>query len=866
MSHPFPCLSAIFLLLAPALHAQIRESAINQPTATNPREFRLVQNIPLADRPPTSLLVQVQNPPPTPDANAPAEPPPGPGGPGMGGPRGGFGGFGGPRGGGSSSSDETFRIDGDKVSLQFPNNSIIDILGIYERLTNKTLIKDTSIFEGQTISLVTPQPVEKGEAIKLIEASLLTNGYAIVADPDGKSARILPTRTQGAATTQFSQGVLFYQSANDLPDNETIVSYFMPLANLDPVEAAEMLGAHVGLSVYGRITPVLNPPGLLLTESSNIVKQLVSIKEVIDTPSTTSSLVTKFIPLKYADAATVAQIVQATIDAQTTDSIEKGITTIRGGSPQQTQQRGSDRDRQQQSQQPQSAPQSGNQTSSSKITPEPRAQSQVVADSRLNQILIVAEPEDYAYISSLILEFDKPVDVPEPYERKLKNIFSLDVVSVLADLLKDTTASTQLPGGGTLTQQQQQLVSSNQLVTGRTATSTRGGTFSGATGGGTTTDTGGVNSRPDQLIEPEEDNAPVSVLVNKTRIIADPLANAILVIGPKEDQDKVNLILDKLDRKPPQVYLATVIGQLTLGDGYEFGIDYLQKFTRTGSNSGLTSSLISTRDDIITSNNVSDITTNLITSAIGNANGFNVYGQIGETVDAFVNALETTNNFKVLSRPSVFALNNKKASITSGQSIPVPSQSITNSNNTGNGSGNVTTTIEYKDVVLKLEVIPLINPDGDVTLKIAQVNDTVVGSQIVDNNSIPIIGTEQLLTTATVQTGNTIVLGGLITEQDNTTTEGIPVISRIPGVGRLFKNDVTSKERKELIVFIQPIVVDGHNDLARTSAAEDLRTKVGADAAQAFPQRVTTPAPTSIDLPASDPEPVKRKRWFNFGR
>ena len=107
-----------------------------------------------------------------------------------------------------------------------------------------------------------------------------------------------------------------------------------------------------------------------------------------------------------------------------------------------------------------------------------------------------------------------------------------------------------------------------------------------------------MTSRPDLLLESEEQTAPVSVLINKTRLIADPLANSIIVIGPQENQDKVDMLLDKLDRKSPQVYLATVIGQLTLGDGYQFGIDYLQRFTPTGANSGVASALI-TREDII---------------------------------------------------------------------------------------------------------------------------------------------------------------------------------------------------------------------------------------------------------------------------
>jgi type II secretory pathway component GspD/PulD (secretin) len=233
--------------------------------------------------------------------------------------------MGGPNGGG----DETFTITGDQVSLQFPNNPVADLLSIYERLTGKTLVKDTNIFEGASISLVTPKPVLKDEAVKLIEATLLTNGYAIVADPDGKSTRILPTRGQGVSSMQFSAGVNFYTSEKDIPEGETLITYFMKLDFLDPTEGQEILANHIGLNVYGRITPVLTPPGLLITESATIVKQLISIRAAIDVGDTGSSLVTKFIPVVYADAGTVAQIIQSTISAQATERETKGIKTVR---------------------------------------------------------------------------------------------------------------------------------------------------------------------------------------------------------------------------------------------------------------------------------------------------------------------------------------------------------------------------------------------------------------------------------------------------------------------------------------------------------------------------------------------------------
>lgn len=749
-----------------------------------------------------------------------------------------------------STLSQTIRMEGDRIVLQFPNNPVADMLSIYELLTNITLIKDTNIFnDGAPVSLATPRAVSKEEAVKLIEATLLTNGYAIVMEPDGKSARILPARNQSANAVQFSHGVRFYTSALDLPTGETIVTYFMKLDFIDPEEAAAMFSGHVGLSVYGRITPVLTPPGLLLTESSTVIKQLISIREAIDVGDTGSSLVTKFIPVEYAEAATIAQIIQATLNAQAQEKETKGVNTIRGNVSSDgrgNQERRDDNARTQPSNNNNNNSSNNSNNPANALAPVPAAQ--VVADTRLNQILVVSSPGDYAYIASLIAEFDKPLQVDAPYERKLKYAASVDVLSAITDLLQDTPTggTVQLPGGGTIQQQRTQPLasSSSQLLTGRTTTGTRGGqvlTTSGATG---TDDTAaaasGGASRADLIQGPSEDNAPISVLVGKTRVVADPMANSILVMGRKEAIDKVNGLLDVLDRKPSQVYLSTVIGQLTLGDGFEFGIDYLSALTNRNGTNFSASSIFSRQDILQGANNpgaIADLRNNVITNAFGPAAGLNLYGAIGDSLDIFVTALETTNRFKVLSRPSVFALNNKKATITSGQLIPVPSQTLTNTNANNNGN-NVTTTIEYRDVVLKLEVVPLINVDGEVTLTIAQVNDTVIGTQRVEPNDIPIIGTEQIVTSVTVPDRNTIVLGGLISEQNTKATGGVPFLSRIPAVGNLFKDTKDNNTRSELIIFIQPQVVTDNVGLRSTSLSEDRRTQVGADASERFPQSV----------------------------
>jgi len=206
-----------------------------------------------------------------------------------------------------------------------------------------------------------------------------------------------------------------------------------------PEEAGAILhGQSCGLGCvwwYSRL--LTTRPGLLITESATIVRQLISIRDAIDSTETTSSLVTKFVKLEFADAATVAQIVQATLDAQAQDQQTKGISTIRGqAGPESGRRSGDDRDDdggeddrvQPPPPSPSSIPITTTATGRARwISPcsQPRRWSRT---RRLNQVLIVATPEDFTYVASLIQEFDKPVEVAEPFERELNYAYAVDVL------------------------------------------------------------------------------------------------------------------------------------------------------------------------------------------------------------------------------------------------------------------------------------------------------------------------------------------------------------------------------------------------------------------------------------------------------
>lgn len=754
------------------------------------------------------------------------------------------------------------------MSLQFPLNPVNDILNIYERLIGKPIVKDSSIFEGPQVSLVTPAQVSRDEAVRLIEAALLVNGYILVAEPGEESVKVLlGGQRQGGASPSFSEGVVIYTDPNTLPDGESLVGFFMDLDFVDPEDAATIFGNHIVLNDFGRITPVLNPRGLLITETTPIVRQLIRLRMIIDHPIEDAPLITEFVNLDHAEANVVSQIIQAAMDARMEERLRQSETRGTVTGQQRQQQQGGDQRQQGNNQQQGNSRQGANNNAGVGTADTPAAQ--LIPDDRLNRIMVVASPSDAAYILQLIREFDQPLDVKAPLERKLRYVKANDILPVIVDILQDTgTGQTQLPGGRQI-QSRPTPVTSSQLAT-LTGVSRTNQTNQNRTQTGTTEEVGG---RADQIAFPVDEVAPISVLVGKTRIIADRQSNSIIVIGSQEAEKIVLDMIERLDRKPVQVYLATVIGELMLGDDTQFGVDYLQQFvpweSQSDARGGFTGGLINGRSDIIgptnTTGNIANLADMIVSTPFGPASGLNLYGQIGQSLDVVVTALESTERFTVLSRPVVYTQNGKRAEITSGQEVPFAASSVSDTTN----PNSIRSTTDFKDVVLKLEVLPTINENDEVTLDIVQINDRVISTAIIDQNEVPVIGKQELNTTVTVANRSTIVLGGLISESETDNDAGIPILKDLPILGHAAKNTQLGKTRSELMIFIQPVVVHDNQEAVEISYDEDVRSDVGEDAVRAFPE----PGVPTIQHRAEvveeaemEEQPIKRLGQRLFGK
>jgi type II secretion system protein D len=478
-------------------------------------------------------------------------------------------------------------------------------------------------------------------------------------------------------------------------------------------------------------------------------------------------------------------------------------------------------------------------------------QAQVIADSRTNRILVIARPETVPYFRTLIQQFDSAVGGAEPLEYRLRYIPAGEVLPVLQDLLvEDQTQNVQ---GGTPNQPAQEQNRTVNLSNRNNSSSSAGG-YSPVSGSA-----GSVGAGEDLLQEPNEQLGPQAVVVGRSRIISDSKDNKILVIGPPESVRKVKSILDLLDRRPQQVYLSTVIGQLTLTNDYQFGVDWVQTFKKISGHSGFSSANLNTVG-IINGNGqvIGDPRKFLANNAFPALSGLTIFGTIGDAVSYFVRALDSRSDFKVLARPAVYTANNKRAVISSGQRVPVPQSTLSNltTGTTGGVINNssstaVAATVGYEDVELRLEVIPLVNSKNEVTMKIAQINDTLGSDVNISGNQVPIVNSQRLTTTVTIPSGATVILGGLIQDKTTKDVSGIPYLMDVPYLGNFFKYKTNNRERDELLVFIQPTVVNDDIQTLRASLKEERRTKIGADTYQlAHPPEAPGPSSSA---------PVKKK-------
>ncbi len=283
--------------------------------------------------------------------------------------------------------------------------------------------------------------------------------------------------------------------------------------------------------------------------------------------------------------------------------------------------------------------------------------------------------------------------------------------------------------------------------------------------------------------------------------------NSLLIQATQAQYSSIEAAIERIDEEPLQVLIESQVLDVELNEDLSFGVNWF----------------LTNNPDLVPpgAGNPNGRYIDTIEFGGGGSSGFNLLGTISNPiragrafVQATIAALDSVTDVRSIAAPTLLVRNNATATITVGTQVPVQSSSIS----TGIGGGNVISSAQYVATGVTLTVTPRINPGGLVYMDISQdVSRPGAIDPSISSSGNPPINNKTVTTQVAVQSGQTIFLGGLISEQSSKGRTGVPYLNRIPGIGRLFGSTTTNTFRNETVVMITPTVIENVSDLQAVS-------------------------------------------------
>jgi len=401
------------------------------------------------------------------------------------------------------------------------------------------------------------------------------------------------------------------------------------------------------------------------------------------------------------------------------------------------------------------------------------------ADTSANQLIAIAKTDvSFDLIDSIIEKLDQPGDADMPLYVELKHADAEELAQEINILYSPDGIRQDIRGRA------QGLEEFESLGEASTDTGTTGGT----TGGGTTQDN--TISFWWQLNRPDATVGPVSSVIGRVRVMPVYRTNAVMVLGAPHYKNHVAQLIDQLDRPGRQVLITAVIAEVQLDDALSLGLRWGRADT------------FGSQDNQIGGSGSIEATENDILSSIFDTSVLNVDVDIA----AVLNLLKTESNVRILSQPRIFTADNEQANFLDGQDIQFVEDSISDIQ-----TGNLNQSFEFRTVGIVLSVRPRITVNRDVDMEVAlelsslSPNATAQAGAIIDQR--------RTTTRVIMKNRQTIVISGILREQESDIKRKIPLLGDIPLLGALFTSTDRGSVRSELIAFITPIVVDNPDEL-----------------------------------------------------
>jgi len=635
---------------------------------------------------------------------------------------------------------------GTRFAFNLVDADLIELVKIIGNITGKSFIlggKAPNI----KATIYAPTKITAEEAYQAFLSVLQVNGLVVV--PAGRYLKILPIGGSTQQNTPIMTGTV--------PARDQIVTQMYPLQNVAGADLAPVLDRFK--SQDGDVTVYAPTNTLIITDYGTSIRRLLKLVVLLDVPGTGEKIWIE--PVNYASAEELAQRVTEIFDvASGGTSKSSGASTSKTPTPKKGKTAASS-----------SGGVIGQAEGETKI-------SKIMSDERTNSLIIVAS--EHAYLR--ILEIVKMLDVPIAGEgtlhvHKLQHADATELAKTLSQLSKQSGASSKDKKGG------------------KAAPAAAAGAEGAA------------------------------MFEGEMQISADKSTNSLVIVSSLRDYVALKTVIDLLDTMQRQVFVEAVIMEVSLDKNRDVGLG-VHGGGIVGS-SGSESLVYGSSQPSSDANSFTQVlSVPALTGLAAGVSGPEIEGSeelIGASVPAFgvaLYALQTNSDVNVLSTPQVLATDNVEASIQVGENVPVQ-QGMSGSallNQLGGSSTSAATSglaalasysglgssIGRQNVGITLKVTPHINDDNQVRLEIDLEISEV---KSIDPVTGPTISKQNAITTSVVGDQQTIVIGGLMTDNEVETTTKVPMLGDIPIIGMLFRHKASLTKKRNLLIFLTPYIV-----------------------------------------------------------
>lgn len=687
--------------------------------------------------------------------------------------------------------------EGEVPALKFDNAPIEILLQAYAQETGRTLLRSPGL-PSANVTLRSQQPMSLDEYLMAIETVLSLHGVALLPVDESfikvvpvKDARRLGIRTELASPEDPHReaGQLVSQMVEL---QHVAINEIRP--TLDGIRRSE-----------GQIQVFERTNSILITDTADNVNRMLEIIKYIDQPVVQREEA-NVRRVRFAKASEIKRSLEEIIaDARREQTRDRdvpaarragapGIETRRAETPPDVP--GVIRPRR-----PERTPTPREEETSAVIESLVeeaergiiRGRVHIVADDRTNILIIITRPENMTFFDRIIdvLDVETAPDVIVEVIR-LEHAVAEEVARMLNELIGERADAGRRPGGETEPSDEDARDEDRSARLAEFADRLR-------------REAGG------EPMTAEARSKVGELRRENIKILANERTNALIIMASQSDLATLMEIISDMDIMLSQVLIETVILEVNLEERLETGVDWVQR-AMVAYDGGQARAAFATRGGGGTMRPLDPLTRTTAQSFGGEASGLSHYLTIfGLNMDLVLKATSSDSRARILSSPVILTQDNKQATIeaTTRQYFLKGTRYIA----TGTGQYETVDDVEQRDIGITLQVTPRINARGFVVMNVEQTIENVIGTQRINEGDWPIVSSRRVGADIAVSSGETVVLGGLVLNNQRSVRGGVPVLSRIPLLGSLFRSSRVEDSRSEVVVFLTPYVLDSPSEL-----------------------------------------------------